>query len=201
MKKEIQTSNLLKYQSKNIIKNNPLKKVLVRRFFRRVYREIGKINPQTLIDLGCGEGFLEKYLKDQNLVLDITAVDINTNALQYAKKNNPGVKFLEGDILSLKIKERFDLVVMLEVLEHLSFPEEALKTAKNLSKNLLVSVPWEPYFSRLYLLAGLNLKRRGRHPEHYQFFNQQSLKKLLKKYYRKVEIKSSWPWLIALGEN
>ncbi|MBM3205365.1 methyltransferase domain-containing protein [Candidatus Shapirobacteria bacterium] len=201
MKKESQTSNFLKYQGKSLIKNNPLKKFLISLFFRKIYQEIKKTNPKKMIDLGCGEGFLEKYLKSKNLNIEITAVDINQEALKYAKKNNPGVKFLAGDILNFKSQESFDLAVMLEVLEHLPTHQKALKTAKGLSKKILVSVPWEPYFSWLYLLAGLNLKRRGKHPEHRQFFHPQTLKTLLKKYFRKVETKSNWPWLIAISQN
>jgi hypothetical protein len=90
---------------------------------------------------------------------------------------------------------------MLEVLEHLPQPGKALKTSQSLSKKILVSVPWEPWFSWLYLMAGLNLKRFGKHPEHLQFFNRQSLESLLKKYFKKVEVKSNWPWLIAWGIN
>jgi len=144
MKKEMKNSNFLKYQGKNIIKNNPLKHFLIGLFFKKIYQEIKKINPKTVIDLGCGEGFLEQYLKNKNLDVKITALDINQDSIKYAKKNNPEVKFLTGDILNLKVKDGFDLVIMLEVLEHLSYPEKALKTANSLSKKILVSVPWEP---------------------------------------------------------
>lgn len=199
--KMTKSSNLLKYQGKNIIKNNIIKKFLISLFFKKIYQEINKVNPENIIDLGCGEGFLENFLLKKRYKAKITGVDINPNSIKYAQKNNPGVKFLVDDIFNLKIKEKFDLALMLEVLEHLSQPEKALKTSKNLSKNLLISVPWEPWFSWLYLLVGLNLKRFGKHPEHCQFFNSQSLENLLKKHFKSVKIKSNWPWLIALAEN
>lgn len=201
MKKEIKSSNFLKYRGKNIIKNNPLKHFLIGLFFKKIYQEIKEINPKTIIDLGCGEGFLEQYLKNKSLDTKITALDINQNSVNYAKKNNPGVKFLTSDILNLKIKDSFDLTIILEVLEHLPFPEKALKTANRLSKKILISVPWEPWFSWLYLLVGLNLKRLGKHPDHRQFFNPKVLKTLLKKYFKRVEVKSNWPWLMAIGQN
>jgi 2-polyprenyl-3-methyl-5-hydroxy-6-metoxy-1,4-benzoquinol methylase len=201
MKKENQSSNFLKYQGKNIIKNNPVKHFLIILFLRKIYQEIKKIKPEKIIDLGCGEGFLEKYLKKKNLKAQITALDINGMAVKYAKRNNPGVKFLKGDIFDLKMKEKFDLVIMLEVLEHLSYPNKALKVASSLSKKILISVPWEPWFSWLYLLVGLNLKRLGKHPEHEHFFKPKSLRTLLEKSFSKVEIKSNWPWLLATGEN
>lgn len=201
MKKENQSSNFLKYQGKSIIKNNPVKHFLIGLFLRRIYQEIKKIKPGKIIDLGCGEGFLESYLKEKKLKIKITAVDINQEAIKYAQKNNPGIKFLTGDIFNLKIKEKFDLVMMLEVLEHLPCPGKALKVASGLSERILISVPWEPWFSWLYLLAGLNFKRRGKHPEHCQFFKPNSLRLLMEKSFAKVEIRSNWPWLIAYGEN
>jgi len=194
-------SNFLKYQGKNIIKNNPIKKFLIGLFFKRIYREIGKSKSQKIIDLGCGEGFLESYLKDKKTDLKIIGVDINPDAIGYAQENNPQSEFLVGDIFNLKMKGDFDLVVMLEVLEHLSQPEKAVKTASLLSKKLLISVPWEPWFSWLYLLIGLNIKRRGKHPEHCQFFNPQSLKRLLESYFKKVEVNYNWPWLVAVAQN
>jgi 2-polyprenyl-3-methyl-5-hydroxy-6-metoxy-1,4-benzoquinol methylase len=195
------SSNFLKYRGKNIIKNNIFKKILISLFFRKIYQEIKKNNPKKIIDLGCGEGFIENFLLNKKYKTKMIGIDINPDSVEYAKKNNPGAKFLTGDILNLKIKDNFDLVLMLEVLEHLSQPGKALETAKSLSKKLLVSVPWEPWFSWLYLSIGLNLKRLGKHPEHCQFFNRQSLESLLKKYFRTVEVKSNWPWLIAWGLN
>lgn len=195
------SSNLLKYRGKNIIKNNIVKKFLISLFFRKIYQEIKKAHPKSIIDLGCGEGFVENFLLKKGYVAKMTGVDINPSSIEYAKKNNPGTDFFVGDIFNLKIKNNFDLVLMLEVLEHLSQPDKALKTAQGLSKKLLVSVPWEPWFSWLYLLVGLNIKRFGRHPEHCQFFNRQSLETLLKKYFKNVEVKSNWPWLIAWAIN
>jgi len=195
------SSNFLKYQSKNIIKNNLLKKFLIGLFFKKIYREIKKSNSKNIIDLGCGEGFLENYLKDKNVDLKITGVDINHKAINYARKNNSQFKFLVDDILNLKMKGNFDLAMMLEVLEHLNQPKKAVRAASLLSKRLLVSVPWEPWFSWLYLLVGLNIKRRGKHPEHCQFFNPRSLEELLKNYFKKVEVNSNWPWLVAFAQN
>ena len=201
MKKENQSSNFLKYRGKNIVKNNPVKHFLIGLFLRKVFQEIRKSNPKKIIDLGCGEGFFEAFLLKNKYGAEMVGIDINPDSIKYAQKNNPGVKFLTGDILNLKMKGNFDLVLMLEVLEHLPQPGKALKTSQSLSKKILVSVPWEPWFSWLYLMAGLNLRRFGRHPEHCHFFNRQSLEFLLKKYFKKVEVKSNWPWLIAWGMN
>jgi 2-polyprenyl-3-methyl-5-hydroxy-6-metoxy-1,4-benzoquinol methylase len=195
------SSNLLKYRGKNIIKNNIVKNFLISLFFRKIYQEIKEAHPQSVIDLGCGEGFVENFLLKKKYKAKITGIDINPSSIEYAKKNNSGADFLIGDIFNLKIKNNFDLVLMLEVLEHLPQPDKALKTAQGLSKKLLVSVPWEPWFSWLYLLVGLNIKRSGRHPEHCQFFNRRSLETLLNKYFKNVEVKSNWPWLIAWAIN
>lgn len=195
------SSNFLKYQGKNIIKNNPVKHFLINLFFKNIYQEIKKNKPNSIVDLGCGEGFLENYLKDKDINSEIVGIDINPDSIEYARKSNPQFKFLTADFLDLKMKNNFDLAIMLEVLEHLNQPEKAIKTASDLSKKLLVSVPWEPWFSWLYLLVGLNVKRLGKHPEHCQFFNPKSLQSLLKKYFEKVEIKSNWPWLVAVGQN
>lgn len=67
-----------------------------------------------ILDAGCGTGgtllFLQKYG-------NVVGVDSDKNALLYCK--NLGIETVhEGDVERLKYKNQFDLVTLLEVLEH-----------------------------------------------------------------------------------
>jgi len=164
-------------------------------------QEMDLLKPKEIVDLACGEGFFEQYLIKNGQKLNLIGVDISFQAVAEAKNRNPQANFLVDDVLNLKLKEKFDLALMLELLEHLSQPEKAIASAKKIARRVIISVPWEPWFSWLSWLGGKHFKRFGKHPEHCQFFNKKKLQNLLDKHFPKVEIKSSGPWLIAVCQH
>ena len=61
-----------------------------------------------LLDVACGTGNNTILLKDD---FKTTGVDISPEMLKLAKKKLPGVKFIKGDMKTLALKERFDVIV------------------------------------------------------------------------------------------
>ncbi len=59
--------------------------------------ETGLLKPCKAIDIGCGEGFLSKYLLSKGF--NVTGIDFSKNAIKYAKKNAPEVRFVVKDII------------------------------------------------------------------------------------------------------
>lgn len=191
------SEDVAKYQSKN-----PIKQFLIKRFLKTIALEIKKLEVKSVIDLGCGEGFVEEYLLKEGLKIEIVGIDKNKKAIRQARGRNPNGEFIQGDIFSLNFKDKqFDLVLMLEVLEHLREPQKALLKAKRLAKMAIFSVPWEPWFSLLSFLSMKYLTKWGRHPGHINYFSKNNFKKLISKSFYYSEIKSSFPWLIAVCRN
>lgn len=77
-----------------------------------------------LLDVGAGEGLFGKILGNNFQVTSIEA--------PFAKVKNPDV--LNVDFLKWQTSKRFDGVVFLESLEHVSSPQEYLKKATSLLK-------------------------------------------------------------------
>ena len=67
-------------------------------------------NSDTIIDTGCGKGFLADNLLKLNYE-NITLVDISLNALKEVKErlNNESLNFIETDVLNLKLEQTFDI--------------------------------------------------------------------------------------------
>lgn len=81
-----------------------------------------------LLDIGCADGTTTYYIKNKFPHLKITAVDFYEKAIEYAKKNKPGIEFKLADAHKLPFKnDSFDIVTTIEILEHLHYPQKALR--------------------------------------------------------------------------
>lgn len=73
----------------------------------------------TVLDIGCGTGITSKHLaRDGRSVI---AVDLSPKLIEYAKEHNnhEGVSYMSGDICEIEFSEKFDAIVMVDVLEHI----------------------------------------------------------------------------------
>jgi SAM-dependent methyltransferase len=100
---------------------------------------IDLLNPQSVVDLGCGLGdWLSVFQK--NGVEKILGIDGN-----WVDKTNLYIKedfFLENDLTKpFRLKQKFDLAISLEVAEHLpeSSSDTFVETLINLSDNIIFS--------------------------------------------------------------
>lgn len=87
----------------------------------------------TILDLGCGNSFFCDYLQRKGF--DVTAVDINSDSLKIAKKRNNLVKFVLADITNLRLKKKYDTILLFGVLDYL-VDIEPVKFMSNLKRFL-----------------------------------------------------------------
>src|SRR5689334_17512921 len=112
------------YTSSNMRKHvaaNPLQRYLLEQFHTQVRSLFDKVQPEPrrILDAGCGEGFAMRAVMG-NADADIVGLDGSPEALVLAHQFNPQRSFTAGDLFQLPFPDRsFDLVVCMEVLEHL----------------------------------------------------------------------------------
>ena len=82
---------------------------------------------KSLLDMPCGDGLLTELFAQR--FERIVGVDASSVHLQSARHRLPNVEFHESLIEDLQLSERFDTVVMLNVLEHVEDPVRALRSA------------------------------------------------------------------------
>lgn len=103
-------------------------------FFNAAAKRIKKrIRPRTVLDVGCAFGLLVEALNDAGV--DARGVDISPYAIGQAREDMRD-RMAEGSILDplpLIDGNRYDLVICVEVLEHLP-PEQAELAVHNLCK-------------------------------------------------------------------
>lgn len=81
-------------------------------------------NKSRILDLGIGQGYLEQRLKLLGVTHELYGVDISRKSIERANKNFRG-KFVVENVLNidkLYKKEFFDVIVAIELIEHISPP-------------------------------------------------------------------------------
>ena len=97
---------------------------------------------KSIVDIGCGDGFLLKELLGKYKDIKVLGLDISSIALEKAKEN--GIESVLCDITErLPFEDNsFDSALLLDVLEHLFQPEPVLKEAVRVARDYVyISVP------------------------------------------------------------
>ncbi len=93
--------------------------------FCRIFQEHAQIPVKTLLHLGCGGGHLDYTLKKY---LQVTSADVSEAMLGLARRLNPEVTYLLGDMRTLRLGETFDAVMVADSIDYM-LSEEDLRAA------------------------------------------------------------------------
>ena len=90
---------------------------LFRRFAEHIYRDI---SPKSVLDVGCAFGYMVKYLRE--LGIEAWGIDTSKYAIEQADENIKPYVFVASGCEELpdKMPKKYDLVINIEVAEHLS---------------------------------------------------------------------------------
>jgi 2-polyprenyl-3-methyl-5-hydroxy-6-metoxy-1,4-benzoquinol methylase len=194
----VDTSNYRKHTSEN-----PVQRTLIDRFHQKITSIVKDLNPQTLLDAGCGEGFVAEIFLREMPALQISGFDMLPDSVTLAQLRNPRGTFATGDIYNIDHPDNsFDVVVSFEVLEHLHQPDQALAELARVAKDYVVlSVPHEPFFCLANAARGKNLDQnpKGSDPDHRNFWSREQFGQFVSHELDVVQLTGSMPWTIAVG--
>ena len=187
-----------KYDSRN-----PLTRRFVTRFLVEVDRATTLAAPASILDVGCGEGVLTARLAELTGASTI-GVDLGDERLrcEWRRRENGRVSFHAASAYELPFEDgSFDLVCALEVLEHLERPQDALAELVRVARRqVLLSVPREPWWRIVHLLAGRNVRRIGNTPGHLHHWSARSFLELASGAGTVRLVRRPFPWTIVLVE-
>jgi 2-polyprenyl-3-methyl-5-hydroxy-6-metoxy-1,4-benzoquinol methylase len=174
--------------------SNPVVRFVIRRFFAGIGNVVAGLMPESVLDAGCGEGELLRrgVLRPG---VRVVCLDQSLDALAEA----PSPDRVRGLVEALPFKTgSFDVVLCMEVLEHLPQPAAAIRElARVARKAVVLSVPHEPWFRTGNVLRGKHLRGFGNHPEHVQHWNIASFGAFLSPTFPETKIIEAFPWIIA----
>jgi SAM-dependent methyltransferase len=159
--------------------------------------------PLKAIELGCGEGFSTKRLRDmlpENVTLE--ASEYVSELVPKAQTMNPGITVTQESVYELKHADNtFDVIFLLEVLEHLDYPDKALAEIARVLKpggSLILGVPREYLWCALNLARGKYITRLGNTIGHLNHWSTFTLKRYVAKHFGPVlATKTPLPWTIV----
>lgn len=94
------------------------------------------------LDAACGIGYGAAIMA--NVSPGVVGVDIEEDAIEWARKYFPGPRYICGDISKAPWEGKFDTVVSFETIEHIPNPKEVLRKFRgSCYTKLIVSVPNE----------------------------------------------------------
>jgi SAM-dependent methyltransferase len=181
--------------------SNPIVRRLMNGFERNMFDMFDIAQPKTIVDIGCGEGVLTEQwaMRTPGRVVGIDLDDPKLRS-EWDRRDRPNLEFRTGSGHELDYDAReFDMASAMEVLEHVPDPETVLGEMKRVSARwILVSVPREPLWRVLNMGRGAYLRQLGNTPGHLNHWSKRGFVQLLRRYGEVVELRSPFPWTMAL---
>jgi 2-polyprenyl-3-methyl-5-hydroxy-6-metoxy-1,4-benzoquinol methylase len=171
-------------------------------FDRRWYRFAEEILPEVgtyprTVELGCGRGEFARLLRDRGF--DVTAVDVDSHNVTACQAL--GFRTEQADLNQLLPFEddRFDLAVMLEVIEHIPLADRLVMEISRILRRdglLLLSTPNCAWI--LYRIQSLLGSPPHNESYHFRFFVQRNLTEMLKSAGLEIVRRNSWTYPFPL---
>jgi SAM-dependent methyltransferase len=158
--------------------------------------------PESVLDVGCGEGVLTAEWAERLGDGRIVGIDLDDPKLraEWAGRDRPNLDFRVEEATSLTFADdEFEMATAIEVLEHVPEPEKTVaEMARVAERWLLVSVPREPLWRGLNMARGAYWGSLGNTPGHVNHWSKRGFVSLLSRYGTVEEARSPFPWTMLL---
>lgn len=181
---------------------NPVVRRLMSRFHATLDELFAQAAPESILDVGCGEGVLTVEWAQRLGEGRIVGIDLDDPKLraEWEGRRRANLEFRCEEATSLSFGDgEFDMATAIEVLEHVPDPEATLaEMARVARRRLLVSVPREPLWRGLNMARGAYLRDLGNTPGHVNHWSKRAFVSLLGRYGTVEEARSPFPWTMLL---
>jgi 2-polyprenyl-3-methyl-5-hydroxy-6-metoxy-1,4-benzoquinol methylase len=181
---------------------NPVVKRLMHGFESALQELFDQAAPDSVLDVGCGEGVLTYSWAQQLGERRIVGIDLDDPKLaaEWATRRRDNLEYLTMPAENLPFADdEFDMCGAIEVLEHVPDPEHTVSEMARVAKtHLLVSVPREPLWRGLNMARGAYLRDLGNTPGHVNHWSKRAFVSLLSRHGEVLEARSPFPWTMLL---
>lgn len=177
---------------------NPLVRRMMAGFFGALEASLPTERPGHVLEVGVGEGEVFDRVRARWPDVPYAAIDLPDPELA-ADWRRRGLAGMFADIGRLPFPDdTFDLVLAIEVLEHVPDPEAALaEMARVARRHLVVSVPREPIWRVANLVRGKYVKALGNTPGHVNHWSSGVFGALVASRFTVADVRRPFPWTVV----
>ena len=180
---------------------NPIERRMMAGFLGALDSLLDGITPERILEIGVGEGEVMTRLRERFPDATIVGVDLPDPELA-ADWKQAGLSCLFGDATTLPFPdETFDLVLAIEVLEHVPQPDRAMvELARVCTGPLIASVPFEPVWRAGNMLRRRYLRQLGNTPGHVNHWTRWGFTRFIARRFVVEQVRSPLPWTMVLAK-
>ncbi len=183
---------------------NPIERRMMQGFMAALDAVLDGLAPRRILEIGVGEGHVTRRVRERFPHATVVGVDLPDEELA-GDWREAGLACLFGDATRLPVASGgVDLVLAIEVLEHIPRPEEALaELARVCSGALVASVPLEPIWRLGNVVRGRYVGRLGNTPGHVNHWTRRGFRRFVATRFDVDRVASPLPWTIvrAIGRT
>ncbi len=167
-------------------------------FFAALDENLPSQRPSAVLEVGVGEAEVTKIIAGRHPGMTVVGIDLPDPELAATWHGKP-VAGSFADIVSLPFRDdQFDLVLAIEVLEHVDDPDAALReVARVARRDVVLSVPREPIWRAANLARGKYVSTVGNTPGHIQHWSSRAFTDLVGRHFDVVRVTKPFPWTMV----
>jgi ubiquinone/menaquinone biosynthesis C-methylase UbiE len=181
---------------------NPVERRLMAGFFDALDASLPTAAPAAVLEVGVGEGEVSARVQQRYPGARLVGIDLADDELA-AHWAERGVAGSFADIAHLPFPDRaFDLVLAIEVLEHVADPPAALAELDRVCRaDLVVSVPREPLWRVANMARGKYLGALGNTPGHIQHWSSRGFARYVGARFDVRAVRRPVPWTMVAARS
>jgi ubiquinone/menaquinone biosynthesis C-methylase UbiE len=198
---DIQPGNVAGNNYDKYASQNPIEQKMMAGFFAALDQMLDGLSPEVVVEIGAGEGRITQRLVER--FPDATVVGLDLPDTDLAEEwDDIDVPMFFGDATRMPfVDDSIDLVIGLEVLEHVPQPERALADIARVCRgSVVLSVPREPIWRAGNMARGRYLRELGNTPGHVNHWSARGFERFVAARFDVTNAARPLPWTMVRAQ-
>lgn len=177
---------------------NPVERRMMAGFLAALDDLAGGSAAQRVLEVGAGEGRVAERIRSLHPQAALVVLDLPDPELA-ADWSRRALLGAQGSVDHLPFPDRsIDLVLAIEVLEHVPDPDRALAEIARVARgDVVLSVPREPWWRIGNMARGRYLRDLGNTPGHVQHWGRRGFVRQVTRHLEVVDVRTPPPWTLV----